>query len=66
MVGMTLAEIRTHIETLASSDGEYYIVCGRTGDRPVPAASERFVDRATARNAARATERWSLSRLLVL
>lgn len=58
MVGMTLAEIRTHIETLASSDGEYYIVCGRTGDRPVPAAGERFVDRATARNAARATEQY--------
>jgi len=58
MVGMTLAEIRTHIETLASSDGEYYIVCGRTGDRPVPADGKRFDDRATARSAARATEQY--------
>jgi len=58
MVGMTLAEIRDHIETLASNDGEYYLVCSRTGDRPVPAAGERFDDRATARNAARATEQY--------
>jgi hypothetical protein len=58
MVGMTLAEIRTHIKTLDSKDGEYYIICGRTGDRPVPADGKRFDDRATARNAARATEQY--------
>jgi len=58
MVGPTLVEIREHIETLASEDGEYYIVCGRTGDRPVPAAGKRFADRATARSAARATEQY--------
>ncbi|WP_247730391.1 DUF7551 domain-containing protein [Halovivax limisalsi] len=55
MVGVTLAEIRAHIESLASDDGDYYVVCGRTGDRPVPAAGHRFPDRATARAAARAT-----------
>jgi len=58
MVGMTLAEIRTYIQTLASSDGEYYVICGCTGDRPVPADGKRFTDRATARSAARATEQY--------
>ena len=58
MVGPTLIEIRNHIGTLAGSDGEYYVVCGRTGDRPVPADGKRFDDRATARSAARATEQY--------
>jgi len=58
MVGMTLVDIREHIESLASEDGEFYVVCGRTGDRPVPAAGQRFADRATARSAARATEQY--------
>jgi hypothetical protein len=58
MVGMTLAEIRDHIEALASESGEYYVVCGRTGDRPVPAAGKRFDGRATARNAVHATEQY--------
>lgn len=58
MVGMTLVEIRDHIETLASEDGEYSIVCGRTGDRPVPAAGKQFADRTIARSAARATEQY--------
>ncbi|WP_121823035.1 DUF7551 domain-containing protein [Halostella salina] len=58
MVGMTLVDIRDHIESLASEDGEYYVLCGRTGERPVPAAGERFADRATARSAARATEQY--------
>jgi len=58
MVGPTLLDIREHIEALASDDGRYYVVCGRTGDRPVPVARHRFPDRATARAAVRATEQY--------
>ncbi len=58
MVGPTLIDIREHIEGLATEDGQYYVRCGRTGDRPVPAAGNRFPDRATARAAARATEQY--------
>ena len=58
MIGMTLIEIREHIDDLATEDGQYYVVCGRTGDRPVPAADNRFPDRSTARAAARATEQY--------
>jgi hypothetical protein len=58
MVGPTLIDIREHIEALASEDGQYYLRCGRTGDRPVPTAGTRFPDRATARAAARATEQY--------
>jgi hypothetical protein len=58
MVGPTLIDIRKHIEGLATDDGRYYVACGRTGDRPVPAAGNRFPDRATARAAARATEQY--------
>ncbi|WP_435184671.1 DUF7551 domain-containing protein [Halobellus sp. EA9] len=58
MVGPTLIDIREHIEALATEDGQYYLRCGRTGDRPIPAAGNRFPDRATARAAARATEQY--------
>ncbi len=58
MVGPTLIDIREHIDGLATEDGRYYVVCGRTGDRPVPATGNRFPDRATARAAARATEQY--------
>lgn len=58
MVGPTLAELREYIEALASEDGRYYVVCGRTGDRPVPVAGHRFSDRNTARAAAQATEQY--------
>jgi len=58
MVGPTLIDIREHIDGLATEDGQYYVRCGRTGDRPVPAAGSRFPDRATARAAARATEQY--------
>lgn len=47
-----------HIEGLATADGRYYLAYGRTGDRPVPAAGNRFPDRATARAVARATEQY--------
>ncbi|WP_312910069.1 DUF7551 domain-containing protein [Natronosalvus caseinilyticus] len=58
MVGTTLQAIRTHLEGLASEDGEYSLVCARYGDRPAPAADLRFESRATARLAARATEQY--------
>jgi len=58
MVGTTLTEIRQRVETLASPDGDYYLVCGRTGERPVPADHLRFTDRERAREAARATEQY--------
>jgi len=58
MVGTTLVELRARVEALASSCGSYYVVCGRTGERPVPVAGKRFPDRATAARAARATARY--------
>ncbi|WP_281193766.1 hypothetical protein [Halorubrum sp. F4] len=58
MIGTTLEEVRDHIERLADEEGDYYLVCARYGDRPVPAAGLRFGDRATARAAARATEQY--------
>jgi hypothetical protein len=58
MVGSTLVGLRERVEALASVEGEYYLVCGRTGDRPVPAAGLRFADREAARNAAGAVERY--------
>jgi hypothetical protein len=58
MIGATLGDIRDHIEALASDEGEYSLVCGRYGDRPVPAAGLRFESRPTARAAAQATEQY--------
>lgn len=58
MVGTTLVDLREHVEALASQDGEYGLVCARTGERPIPAAGMRFASRPTARAAARATEQY--------
>ncbi|MDS0296255.1 DUF7551 domain-containing protein [Halogeometricum luteum] len=58
MVGTTLVEIREHVEALADDEGEFALVCGRTGERPVPVAGRRFESRAVARNAARAAEQY--------
>ena len=58
MIGTTLTDIRDHIESLASDDGEYYLVCVRYGDRPVPASDLRFDTRATASAAAQATTQY--------
>ncbi|GAB3689077.1 hypothetical protein GCM10028857_24010 [Salinarchaeum chitinilyticum] len=58
MIGTTLGEIRSAVEALSSEDGSYYLVCARTGDRPVPAADLRFDSRACARAAATATEQY--------
>lgn len=58
MVGVTLVELRERVESLASDDGSYYVVCGRTGERPVPVAGKRFPDRETAERAAEATAQY--------
>jgi hypothetical protein len=58
MIGDTLTDLRARIDALASDDGAYYLVCGRTGDRPVPAAGARFSDRESARTAARTVEQY--------
>jgi hypothetical protein len=58
MLGTTLEEIRSHIESLASDGGTYSLVCARYGDRPVPTVGLRFETRAEARAAARATEQY--------
>lgn len=58
MVGPTLVDIRDHVEALASDGGRYYVVCGRTGDRPIPAAGKRFPTRSRAQAAARATAQY--------
>jgi hypothetical protein len=55
MIGTTLTELRDRIESLSSDSGRYYLRCGRTGDRPVPAESLYFESRAAARTAGRAT-----------
>lgn len=53
-----LPVLRDRIEELASETGAYYLVCGRHGDRPVPAADCRFDSRSVARRAARLTEQY--------
>jgi hypothetical protein len=58
VVGVTLVDIRERIESLAVDDGDYVVVCARTGDRPVPVAGTRFDRRTTARDAVEAAERY--------
>jgi len=58
MIGTTLNGIYDYLHSLADEDGDYYLICGRYGDRPVPVADLRFDTRATARAAARATEQY--------
>ena len=53
-----LCPLRKRIEALASERGEYYLVCGQYGDRPVPAADCRFESRQSAERAARLTEEY--------
>ncbi|MFD1587111.1 hypothetical protein ACFR9U_08950 [Halorientalis brevis] len=54
MVGETLGKLRARIESLARDDGDFCVLCGRTGVRPVPVTDARFEDRATAEQAAEA------------
>jgi len=58
MVGVTLTGLRARINDLAADTGEYYVACGRTGNRPIPVADKRFRDRAAARRAADAAEQY--------
>ena len=58
MTTTTLHDTRAYVEALASEDGGYYLVCGRTGERPVPATDLRFDSRTTARVAARVAEQY--------
>lgn len=58
MMGETLGDIRQQIESLASDSGTYYLICGRTGERPVPASGLYFESRSAARAATRATKRY--------
>ncbi|MHC3437192.1 DUF7551 domain-containing protein [Natrialbaceae archaeon A-gly3] len=58
MIGSTLGDLREYIESLASDSGRYCLVCGRTGNRPVPADGLYFESRAIARTAGRATEQY--------
>ncbi|KPN31843.1 hypothetical protein SY89_02599 [Halolamina pelagica] len=53
-----LCRLRERIESLASDGGEYYLVCGRYGDRPVPADACRFDEPTAARRAATLTEEY--------
>jgi hypothetical protein len=53
MIGRTLTDIRGELESLAEEEGEYYVQCGRTGERPVPVDGRRFPDRETAVEAVR-------------
>ena len=58
MTEVELCPLRRRIEALASERGEYYLVCSRYGDRPVPADGCRFESCAVARRAARLTEEY--------
>lgn len=58
MVGNSLREIREHIDALRADEGRFYVVCARTGERPVPVADARFASRATAVEAARVAEEY--------
>jgi hypothetical protein len=58
MLGTHLRDVRDHVESLASDDGDYRLVCARYGDQPVPATGLRFESRAVGRAAARATEQY--------
>jgi hypothetical protein len=58
MIGTTLGHLRHHLESLSAATGTYYVVCGRTGEQPVPAAGLSFESRPAARAAVRATEQY--------
>ncbi|WP_049985239.1 DUF7552 domain-containing protein [Halobellus rufus] len=56
MTEPTLTTLRSRIESLAG-DGAF-VVCGRTGERPVPVGGWRFETRAQATRAARVAEEY--------
>ena len=58
MLGTMLRDLRAHIDSLATADGRYTLVCGRHGEQPVPADGLWFPTRSVARQAARATTQY--------
>jgi len=58
VVGNTLRDIRERIDALRADDGRFYLVCARTGERPIPVADARFDSRAAAVEAARVAEEY--------
>ncbi|MCO8266012.1 hypothetical protein NKF06_05295 [Haloferax sp. AB510] len=56
--GGTLRDVRAEIRSLARPDGDYAIVCGRTGSEPGAATGQRFPDRRTAGEAAELTREY--------
>jgi hypothetical protein len=58
MTDPSLTELRARIEALASDSGRYVVVCGRTGEQPIPVAGARFATRAVAERAVRAAEQY--------
>lgn len=53
MIGRTLTDSRSELESLTDESGAYYVRCGRTGERPVPVDGRRFPDREHAVEAVR-------------
>jgi len=53
MIGRTLTDIRSTLESLTDERGAYHVRCGRTGERPVPVDGRRFPDRESAVEAVR-------------
>ncbi|WP_435186113.1 DUF7552 domain-containing protein [Halobellus sp. EA9] len=58
MTPPSLTALSDQIDALASDRGDYVVVCGRTGERPVPIDGRRFASRTRAERAARAAERY--------
>ncbi|WP_438359930.1 DUF7551 domain-containing protein [Halomarina ordinaria] len=52
-MGNTLRTIRRRIDAHSTPTGRFFVRCARTGERPVPVATARFLDRETAVAAAR-------------
>ncbi|WP_256546229.1 DUF7552 domain-containing protein [Halobellus inordinatus] len=58
MTEPSLTALRARIEALASDSGRYVVVCGRTGEQPIPVAGDRFATREVAERAVRAAEQY--------
>ncbi|WP_256290309.1 DUF7552 domain-containing protein [Halobellus inordinatus] len=58
MTEPSLTALRARTEALASDSGRYVVVCGRTGEQPIPVAGDRFVTREVAERAVRAAKKY--------
>ena len=61
MTAPTLTTLRGRIDSLASDGGAFVVVCGRTGERPVPVGGCRFETRERATRAVRIAEEYRAS-----